>query len=147
MRRDELKVKLAELEGKRKELAAALRSARNRQQTIEDAERAWHIAGQMLELDRITFVTVSMEDRRRLYGALQLRADVDREGTVYLDGTFDPQIRLLDLLQDPPDITTPRVSANLPNVVVASGNTPPPVLRRTLSRPPCNRPLSRKLPS
>ncbi len=130
--RDELKTKLAELEGQRKELEAALRSARDRQQTIEDAERAWHISGQLLELGHITFVTVSMEDRHRLYGPLRLRADVDREGTVYLGGIFDPEIRLFDVLQDPPDVTTPQVSGKRPDIVVASGNTPLPVPQRTL---------------
>lgn len=123
--REDLRDKLAELEARRKDLEEALRSARNRHRSIEEARRAWSIAAQILDLDRITYMTASPEDRRRLYQALGLRADVERDGAVVLSGVFNPGIRLLDVLRDGPDVTTPwpRVGGRH-EVFVAPGNTP-----------------------
>lgn len=123
--REDLRDKLAELETRRKDLEEALRSARNRHKSIEDAERAWGMAAQVLDLDRISYTTASPEDRRRLYLALGLRADVERDGAVVLSGVFDSGIRLLDALRDGPDVTTPWPGVGgRHEVFVASGNTP-----------------------
>jgi site-specific DNA recombinase len=105
----DLRDKLAEVDRARAETEGALRSARGRQETIEEFERLWHLAGQLLHMtDGLTFLTASPEDRRRLYLALQLRADVDPDGTIRLSGIFDPEIRLLDVMQDgPADLTKP----------------------------------------
>jgi hypothetical protein len=100
--RAELRDKLAEVDRERAETERALRSARGSQQSIKEFERSWHLAGQLLQLTAISFVTISPADRRRLYLALQLRADVDPDGTIRLSGIFDPEIRLLDLVQDFP---------------------------------------------
>lgn len=123
--REDLRAKLAGLEARRKALEEALRAARNRHRSIEEAERAWELAARMLDLDRITFATASAEDRRRLYAAFSLKAEVYRDGTVRLSGIFDPEIRLFDVLQDAPDplVPHPQPGDKLPRTVVASGNT------------------------
>ncbi len=133
MGRDELRAKLAELEAQRKELEEALKMARNRHRTIEQAERAWKIGAQLLDLVRIHFVCAGPEDRRRIYQALRLRADVDREGTIRLSGIFDPDVYLPAVVQGPPlDPSKPLPDGvKRHKVVVASGNTPPPAGRRT----------------
>jgi len=102
MERDELRTKLSELEGQRKELEEALKIARNHHRTIKQAERAWTIGAYLLELVRIHFVCSGPEDRRRIYRALRLRADVDREGTISLSGIFNPDVHLPDLVQGSP---------------------------------------------
>ena len=83
------------------------------------------VAGQLPDLDRISFLVASPEDRRRLYGALRLRAEVGADGTITLTGVFDPAIRLLDVMKDgPADPSQPVPEARYwPNIVVASRNT------------------------
>ena len=102
MDREELRGKLAEVEIQRRELEEALRTARNRQESIREVERTWSIAGSMLSLHPPTYATASPEDRRRVYQALRLQATVEKDGTIWLEGIFDPAIRLIDLVTGPP---------------------------------------------
>jgi hypothetical protein len=87
---------------RRKELEGALRSARNRQQTIEELERKWKMGAQVLDLVRIHYVCTGPEDRRRIYQALRLQASVDEEGQVRRSGIFSPDVYLPTLVQGPP---------------------------------------------
>ena len=52
--------------------------------------------------------TQAPQDRRRLYGALQLRVVVDKEGKIRLSGIFDPDVYLPGVLEDPLDWLSPR---------------------------------------
>jgi hypothetical protein len=99
---EKLWAKLGELAERRKELEGALRSARNRQQTIEELERKWKMGAQVLDLVRIHYVCTGPEDRRRIYQALRLQASVDEEGQVRLSGIFSPDVYLPTLVQGPP---------------------------------------------
>ncbi len=101
---EKLREKLSALDERRGELERALRSARNRQESMEEFKRAWSFVDkQLLQMtDGLSFLLASPADRRRLYMGLQLRADVHADGTIRLSGIFDPEIILLDLVQDPP---------------------------------------------
>lgn len=119
---DELDAMLAYVDGQRGELEEALGWARNRHRSIEEAERAWEAVEVIMELDHISFVTASPEDRRRLYQALRLRVETDEEGAVTISGVFHPEIRLVDVLRDGPDVTTPRAAAGAHKGVVTLDN-------------------------
>jgi hypothetical protein len=124
MSREDLRAKLAEVDGQRHELQKMLRNAQSRRRSITEAERQWKIGGQLLELVRIDYVCAGPGDRRRIYHALGLRTDVNRDRTIRLAGIFDPEVYLLTLLQDPPpDLTEPLpAGVERHRVVVASGN-------------------------
>ena len=104
MSRAELRDKLAEVDRLRGETEGALRSARGRQESMEEFKRAWSFVDkQLLQMtDGLSYLLASPADRRRLYMGLQLRADVHADGTIRISGIFDPEIILLDLVQDPP---------------------------------------------
>jgi hypothetical protein len=53
------------------------------------------------------------EDRRKIYLALALRADVDREGTIRLSGNFDPDV-CLPAMQGPPTSLRRDSTASMP---------------------------------
>ncbi len=81
----------------------ALRETQNRQQSIEALERqAAGGAALVRSVGQIPNVTISAEDRRRLYQTLRLRTDADPDGTIRLSGIFSPDVYLLDLIQDFP---------------------------------------------
>ena len=64
------------------------------------------------------------EGRRKLYGALRLKADVKRGGTVVLTGIFPEEISLPDLIADHLDCQTePATPGDRHEVVVASGGS------------------------
>ncbi len=65
------------------------------------------------------------EGRRKLYGALRLKADVQRDETVVLSGIFPEEISLPDLIADHLDRQTqPADPGDRHRVVVASGGSP-----------------------
>jgi len=78
-----------------------------------------------VQLQSITYVTASPGDRPRIYQALRLRADVDRDGTVRLSGIFEPDVHLSKMVQDPPvdpSKPVPQVPDDI-SVVVTLDNT------------------------
>jgi site-specific DNA recombinase len=103
MSREDLRAKLAEADRERDGLKKALREAQERHHSIEELERQ-AVGGARLvrSMGHIPYVTISMEDRRRLYQALRLRADAGPDGTIRLSGIFSPDVHLLNVIQDPP---------------------------------------------
>ena len=127
MSREELRTKLAEVDGQRDELQKALRETQGRQQTIKKLElRRDHNLHLVEALGGGRFVTASPQDRRRIYQALQLRVKVDEDGTIRLSGIFSPSLHLGGMVQDPPidpSKPIPKVPDDT-NVVVTLDNTP-----------------------
>ena len=109
MTREELRAKLGGVEEKRGEIEQALRLARERQQRIVHLDLKARTTVQLIEhFAYITYLVATPGDRRRLYLALQLRATVEKDGTIRLSGIFDPDVYLLDVMQDgPADLTQP----------------------------------------
>lgn len=78
-----------------------------REQSIKELE-GWQSLWPLIAVNYdISYGCASDEDRRRLYTAMQIRAEVDRDGTVRLSGIFDPEVELLDVLRDSPDPSQP----------------------------------------
>ncbi len=102
MSRIELRAKLAEVDEQRDGLRQALRESQGRQQSIKTLEFQRDHNLHLLQLQAITYVTASPQDRRRIYQALQLQASIDEDGQVRLSGIFSPDVHLLSLVQDPP---------------------------------------------
>lgn len=103
--RDELRDKLAEVDMKRRGVEEELKVARSRHRTMEEAERSFQRSIGIVEhLDRVTYLTASPEDRRRIYMALRMKAYIYEGGEVRLHGILDPEVRLLDAIQDGPDM-------------------------------------------
>jgi hypothetical protein len=101
--REDVRTKLADLDGQCKGSRQALREAKGRQQSIKELEQQWHIYAQLVEhFDRITYLVASDADRRRLYQALRLQVNVDEHCQVRHSGIFDPDVYLPDVLQDFP---------------------------------------------
>ena len=72
----------------------ALRETQDRQQTIKRLEfERDHNLHLVEALGGGRYVTASPQDRRRIYQALRLRAEVDKEGQVRLIGIFSPSTR------------------------------------------------------
>lgn len=126
MSRDMLRAKLAETKRQCEVLQKALREIEDRHRSVERLE--W-LRDSNLDLVRAfppSFMCACPEDRRRIYLALALRADVDREGTIRLSGIFDPDV-CLPAMEGAPDVLTPRLHSldakGRHKVVVASGGT------------------------
>lgn len=105
--RDELRGKLAEVDRESAKLKEELQKVRNRSRDIDALEDGFKFAEQFLVIDKLTFLTISHADRHRIYDVLQLKVEVHRTGSLTMSGIFDPQIVLMDVLQDAPDMTTP----------------------------------------
>ena len=122
-----LRAKLAETDRQREALQATLREAEDSHRSIEKLKRLRDSNLSLLEAFPPSFMCACQEDRRRIYQALALRADVDREGRIRLNGIFDPDVYLPGLMQGPPDTLTPRLHSfdarERHKVVVASGGT------------------------
>jgi hypothetical protein len=71
-------------------------------------------------------LVASPSERRRLYQALQLRATVDRDGTIRLSGIFDPDVYLPGVMEGwPRDPSEPVPEApEETRVLVAASDTP-----------------------
>jgi hypothetical protein len=125
MSREDLRVKLAEVDRQRHELQKTLRDAQGRRRSIAERERQWKLTEPLLQLVCIDLYCAGPEDRRRIYHALRLRANVDREGTIRLAGIFDPDVYLPTVIQGPPlDPSEPLpTGVERHRVVVASGDT------------------------
>ncbi|MDQ3302828.1 MAG: recombinase zinc beta ribbon domain-containing protein [Actinomycetota bacterium] len=125
MSRDALRGKLTEAERQRKELEDGLRSVRNQAQSIEELRRAMlTVFARFEELRSGELRYLNPEGRRKLYGSLDLRAEVCRDGTVTLAGIFPEDISLPDLIGEHLDRTTePPEPAVGHDVVVASGSS------------------------
>jgi Recombinase zinc beta ribbon domain len=127
MPKERLGAKLAEADAQRTEFRKALRETQDRQQTIKRLE--WerdHNLHLVEGLGAGRFVTASPRDRRRIYQALQLRAEVDEDGTIRLSGVFDPDVHLHAMVQDPP-VDPSKPIPQVPDstdVVVTLDNTP-----------------------
>lgn len=94
---------LAEVERQRGDVERALRSARGRRQAVEELQAKGRSAVQLSEhFAYIGHLVASPQDRRRLYGALRLEAEVNEDRTVRLSGIFDPDIYLPGALRDGP---------------------------------------------
>jgi Recombinase zinc beta ribbon domain len=124
MSREDLRLKLREVDMQRHELQKTLRDAQGRRRSIAEAKRQWKLNEGLLQLVRIHYVCAGPEDRRRIYRALRLRADVDRDGAIRLAGIFDPDVYLPTLVQGPPLDPSELLPAGVERhrVVVASGN-------------------------
>ena len=126
MSRDVLRAKLAETNRQREVLQEALRENENRHRSVEKLEWLRDRNIHLLKAFPPSFMCACPEDRRKIYLALALRAEVDREGTIRLSGIFDPDVRL-PAMQGPPDVLTPRLHSlgnkERHKVVVASGDT------------------------
>jgi hypothetical protein len=125
MSREDLRVKLAEVDRQRHELQKTLRDAQDRRRSIAEAKRQWRLNEGLIQLVCIHYECAGPEDRRRIYHALRLRADVDRDGAIRLAGIFDPDVYLPTLVQGPPlDPSEPLpTGVERHRVVVASGDT------------------------
>jgi site-specific DNA recombinase len=125
MSREDLRVKLAEVDRQRHELQKTLRDAQGRRRSIAEAKRQWKLNEGLLQLVSIHYYCAGPEDRRRIYHALRLRADVDREGAIRLAGIIDPDVYLPTLVQglplDPSEPVPEGVERH--RVVVASGSS------------------------
>jgi hypothetical protein len=101
--RDELRTKLADLDEQRQALQRALRESHSRQDALRQPRiNMAHLNSLLLQMNRIDLALASPGDRRRLYTALQLRVEIGADGTIRLSGIFDPDVYLLDLIQNPP---------------------------------------------
>lgn len=109
MSREDLRVKLADLDDQRNGLQKSLREAQRRQDSLRESVINFaHLDSLLLQLNRMDLDMASPEDRRRIYGAIRLQVNVDGEKRVRLSGVFDPGVYLPGVLQDAPDVTTPR---------------------------------------
>jgi hypothetical protein len=122
---EELDDLLAEVDARRKGLQKALSEAQARQDTRKKSRINYaHLDRLLLQMNRIDLGMAAPADRRRLYAALRLRADVDQDDTIRLSGIFEPDVYLPGMLQDWPDWLSP--CPKVPEgtkVVVASGGT------------------------
>jgi hypothetical protein len=127
MSREMLRAKVAETDRQIEALQATLREAEDRHRSIEKLERLRDTNLSLLEAFPPSFMCACPEDRRRIYQALALRADVDREGRIRLNGIFDPDVYLPAVMQGSPDTLTPRLHSfdarERHKVVLASGGT------------------------
>lgn len=125
MSRDALRGKLTEVERQRKESEDGLRCVRNQAQGIEELRRAMlTVFARFEELRSGELRYLNPEGRRKLYGSLDLRAEVCKDGTVTLAGIFPEDISLPDLIGEHLDRSTePPEPAVGHDVVVASGNS------------------------
>lgn len=106
MSREELRAKLADLDEERKEFEKALKQVQARKDSLRDARRRQAAVRYLVgRLGDVYLMCASFEDRRRLYQALGLRADVDKDGTIRLSGFFERDLR--DVMQDQPDTLSP----------------------------------------
>jgi site-specific DNA recombinase len=103
MSREESRKKLAEVDRQREQLRQALQETQDRQRTIKRLEfERDHNLDLVESLQGMTYVTASPEDRHRIYKALRLRVEVDKEGQVRLSDIFDPDVHLHFVMKDPP---------------------------------------------
>jgi hypothetical protein len=127
MSRDVLHAKLVETNRQREVLQKTLQEIENRHRSVEKLEWLRDSNLHLLRAFPPSFMCACPEDRRKIYLALALRADVDREGTIIrLSGIFDSDVYLPAVMQGPPDVLTPRLHSldtkGRHKVVVASGN-------------------------
>ena len=103
MSREELRTKLAEVDRQREELQQVLHETQDRHQTIKKLEfQRDHNLHLVESLQGIYYVSASPGDRQRIYKALRLRVEVDKEGQVRLSGIFDADVHLHFVMKDPP---------------------------------------------
>lgn len=117
-----LQPKLDELDRQRENVEEALRSVRNRKQSIEqlqnDMKRVWWRFNQIRDGD---LRHLKPEARSVLYKAMRLGAKVDKDSAVVLTGTFSEDVSLTDLIEhhldrtiEPPEqkkvVVTPYIS-------------------------------------
>jgi site-specific DNA recombinase len=100
--REDLRTKLAEVDGQRAEFQKALRETQGRQQTIKALEFERDHNLELQELHGGRYATASPRDRHRIYQALQLRVVVDEDRTILLTGIFSPSLLLTEMIKDPP---------------------------------------------
>lgn len=118
----ELDSMLAVVDAQRRGLQDALREAQRRKEALRKPRLQHdHLNSILLQLNGMDLGMASMEDRRRIYGALRLKVTVDEDRTVRMGGVFNPDLYLMDILNDPPDWLTPRPDGS--GVVVTSDNT------------------------
>jgi hypothetical protein len=124
---EELDDLLAEVDAWRGGLQKALSEALARQDSHKKCRINYaHLDSLLLQMNRIDLGMAAPADRRRLYAALRLRADVNQNDTIRLSGIFEPDVYLPGMLQDWPDWLSPRPKVpEETRVVVASGDTPP----------------------
>ncbi len=109
------------------DLRKALQETQDRQKTIKRLE--WERDHNLHLVDAFggaRYITASPRDRRRIYEALRLRVEVDKEGRVRLSGIFDPPLLLSSMVKDPPvdpSKPVPRVPEDA-DLVVTLDNTP-----------------------
>ena len=109
MSRADLRAKLAEADVRRGELEDALAKLERRREARRSPRINYaHLNSVLMQLNQMRLNESSPEDRRRLYAALWLRAEIDRERGVVLSGIFDPDLYLPGVLEDAPDVLTPR---------------------------------------
>jgi DNA invertase Pin-like site-specific DNA recombinase len=149
MSRADLRAKLAEADARRQELETALREAQGRQEARRSPRiNMAHLNSVLLQLNRNDLTMASPEDRRRLYAALRLRADIDREAHVVLSGVFDPEVHLPSLLEDGSDWLSPRPQVPEEGRFVVETDPSLSCTSRTRPAPPSRRrrPLWRRRP-
>lgn len=128
MSREDLRGKLAKVERQRRELEEALRSARNRQQSIEQLWRDARMVWDRLHLIRDGKLRdLTPEERRRCYAALGIRVEIDGEGDVRIYGMLDHDIAGLIPAREAYNPRSDRREGTAPEFtgVVTWENTPP----------------------
>ena len=104
MGREELRAKLAEVDGLREAARNALREATDRQEMIGKLKRDRKVLlGRFSAMRGVDLRTLEPEQRRRIMQALRLRVEVDKEGAVRISGMFDADITgLLPMASEAP---------------------------------------------
>ncbi len=103
MGREDLRCKLAEVDGQSEGLLEALREAKDRGEAIEKLRQDREmLAGRFSAMRGIDLRNLGPEDRRRVMEALRLRVEVDKEGDARISGVFDADVtELLPMDQAP----------------------------------------------
>ena len=93
MSREELHVKLAEVDEQREGIRKVLQDARECQKSVHNLQRDRELLYRRFAAMRsIDLHTIDPEGRRRVLQALRLRVDVDEESNVRISGVFDADI-------------------------------------------------------
>jgi hypothetical protein len=128
MPKERLRAKLAEFEEQREDLRKVLRETQDRQKIIKRLE--WERDHNLHLVDAFggaQYITASPRDRRRIYEALRLRVEIDKEGRIRLSGIFNPPLLLNEMVQDPPvdpSEPLPKVPEDADVEVLTLDNTP-----------------------
>lgn len=102
---EELDAELKRIEREHQETEKELGRVRNGYRDLEELERNAQLTRALAEhLEPMSYMVASPQDRHRLYKALSLKATVNAKGEVTLRGLLDPNVPLVNAIQDGPDM-------------------------------------------